>query len=84
MGVLKARTRAVLIRISQDEYEHLQSDVVASGSRSMSELARSRVLRAIGEPTLADMGQKLGKLEAAVKRLTQVVNRQPTKGNRTL
>ena len=71
---MKVRTRAVIFRITQDEYNRLKSELAESGARSLSDFARSKVLRAIGEPSVVDLTQKVGALEAAVHRLTEVLS----------
>jgi len=75
------KSKSIIFRITQDEYDRLASKILASGGRSFSDFARSKVLRAIGEPSLADVGQKLSELEAAVRQLAQLVNRPQPKGN---
>ena len=81
MAAGKPKCKSIIFRITQDEYDRLASKILASGERSFSDFARSKVLQAIGEPSLADVGQKLRELEAAVHQLTQLVNRTQTKGN---
>lgn len=70
---MKPRTRAVIFRITQDEYNQLKSATERSGARSLSDFARAKCLRAIGEPSTAELSQKVGSLESAVDRLTQVL-----------
>lgn len=81
MAVGKPRSKSIIFRITQDEYDRLSSKIVTSGTRGFSEFARSRVLRAIGEPSLADVGQKLSELEAAVHRLTELIKQAQPKGS---
>ena len=74
MDTAKPRKRAVIFRITQDEYDHLKSACSARGARSLSDFARSRVLRALGEPSLADVGQRINELELAVQQLAEVLS----------
>jgi hypothetical protein len=62
-----------MFHVTQEDYHRLQAKVLGSGARSFADFARSQVLRAVGEPSLADVGQKLTELEAAVQQLTQLV-----------
>ncbi len=45
MGVLKARTRQVSFRVSNQEYETLRNYCISIGARSVSDVARSAVCR---------------------------------------
>jgi hypothetical protein len=68
------RSQSIVVRITQDEYERLQPEISASGSRSLRELARAKVLRAVGEPSLAGVAQKVSALERAIARLEHALN----------
>jgi hypothetical protein len=79
MAALESKTKAprsqsIVVRITQDEYERLQPEISASGSRSLRELARAKVLRAVGEPSLAGVAQKVSALELAIARLEHALN----------
>ncbi len=63
------RSQSIVVRITRDEYERLQPEISATGSRSLRELARAKVLRAVGEPSLAGVAQKVSALELAIARL---------------
>lgn len=77
MAAVKPRTRAVIFRISQDEYNHLQAARSTGGARSLSDFARSKILRAAGEPSLARVAEKLDELTAAVQQLTHLLAKPP-------
>jgi hypothetical protein len=79
----KPRSKSVVFRIRQEEYDRLASKILENGERSFSDFARSKVLRAIGEPSLADVGQRLSELEEAVHQLTQLVIRTQSKGTQS-
>lgn len=75
MRVVKPRNKTVMFRIAQDDYARLLPVVCTSGARSFSDFARSQVLRALGEPSLADVGQRLSELESTVQQLTEALQR---------
>jgi hypothetical protein len=66
-----------MFRIAQEDYARLLPVVFSSGARSFSDFARSQVLRALGEPSLADVGQRLSELETTVQQLTEVLQKVP-------
>jgi hypothetical protein len=75
MRVVKPRNKTVMFRIAQEDYTRLSTIVSASGARSFSDFARSQVLRALGEPSLADLGQRLSELELTIQQLTEALQR---------
>ena len=75
MRVVKPRSKTVMFRIAQEDYARLATIVSASGARSFSDFARSQVLRALGEPSLADVGQRLSELEVSVQQLAEALRR---------
>ena len=64
-----------MFRIAQEDYARLSTVVSASGARSFSDFARSQVLRVLGEPSLADVGQRLRELELTIRQLTEALQR---------
>lgn len=76
MRVVKPKGKSVVFRIAQEDYARLAPVVTASGARSFSEFARAQVLRVLGEPSLADVGQKLNELEATMKQLTEALEKR--------
>jgi hypothetical protein len=75
MRVVKPRNKTVMFRIAEEDYARLLPLVGSSGARSFSDFARMQVLRVLGEPSLADVGERLDELELTVKELTDVLQR---------
>jgi hypothetical protein len=71
-SVPKSKTKAIVFRVTEEDYARLESKTQASGARSLSEFARSKLLRALGEPSLAEVGRKLSELETAVQQLAEM------------
>jgi hypothetical protein len=67
---LKPRSKSIIFRITSEEYEHLKAEIASHGARSLSDLARTRVLGGNADPLLAKMGRKLEDLESALQHLT--------------
>ena len=78
MAQVKSKTKSIVFRITEEDYARLESKTQASGARTLSEFARSKVLRALTEPSLAEVGRKLNDLEAAVHQLAELFARSPT------
>ena len=77
MAVLTSRSRLVTFRLSADEYKELQNVCIAEGARSISDFARSAVLRrmvqagkrvALSED-LATLGAVLEELDTSLRDL---------------
>ena len=75
MAQAKSKTKAIVFRITEEDYARLELRTRASGARTLSEFARSKVLRAVNEPSLAEVGRRMEELEAAVQQLTEVFSR---------
>jgi hypothetical protein len=73
MRVVKPRNKTVMFRIAQEDYARLAEVVASSGARSFSDFARSQVLRVLGEPSLADVGQRLNELELTIQQLMEAL-----------
>ncbi|HEY1758322.1 MAG TPA: hypothetical protein VGG72_23320 [Bryobacteraceae bacterium] len=73
MAAGKPKSKSIIFRITQSDYDRLASKIQVSGERSFSDFARSRVLRSIGEPSLADVGQRLSDLELTIQQLTEAL-----------
>jgi hypothetical protein len=71
-SVAKSKTKAIVFRVTEEDYARLESKTQSSGARSLSEFARSKLLRALGEPSLAEVGRKLSELETAVQQLAEM------------
>ena len=83
MVVLKPRKRLVSLRLSDDEYKRLVELSSACGAHSTSELARTAVCsflehadepRGLPMPAVAELQAKVGKMEAAMRRLNRMVS----------
>lgn len=79
MAVLKPRNRILIFRLTQDEYENLQTACTDKGARSLSDFARTQLLGAIGAetkpPDVAQFDEKLSELRAAVDRIAQLLEK---------
>ncbi len=74
MAVLKPRNRILIFRLTQDEYDQLQSACTVGGARSLSDFARSRLLSTLGaEPALSGFETRLAELHSAVQRLAKLI-----------
>lgn len=69
-----------MFRIAHEDYERLLPIVSGSGARSFSDFARSQVLRVLGEPSLADVGERLCELELTIQQLTEALRRSKPSG----
>ena len=82
MSVLNPRNRLVNFRLSEVEFEDLKAACARQGARSISDFARSSVLRCLedssGDPDqsngrLANLDQKVSVLETRVEQLLRLV-----------
>jgi hypothetical protein len=89
MAVLK-RTRLVVFRVTQDEYDCLKKACSSQGARNISDFARSELLRssepasrrpALEEP-LAGIRETLGDLQRVLQGMSEVL-RNSTIGPRS-
>lgn len=70
MAVNKPRNRTLIFRLTQDEYETLQA--ASSGSRSLSDFARARLLGSLqAEP----IDGQLSDLKSAVARIAELLEK---------
>jgi len=69
------RTRAVVFRLTPEEFSRLQEACNTRGARSISEFARTQVLRGTGQPSLAQLEEKLDQLTLVVQQLAEMVVR---------
>ena len=70
MAVTKPRNKILIFRLTQDEYQALQS--ASSGARSLSDFARTKLLSSLGEPA---MDQHLMELKSTVARIAQLLEK---------
>lgn len=78
MAVLKPRNRILIFRLTQDEYDQLQSACSIGGARSLSDFARSRLLSSLavdGSPasSLTSFEARLAELQSVVQRLARLI-----------
>lgn len=71
MAVNKPRNRTLLCRLTQDEYDCLQS--ASSGARSLSDFARARLLGSIERPPIE---QQLTELKVTVERIAELLEKE--------
>jgi hypothetical protein len=78
VAITKTRNKAVLFRVTEDEYNRLIDACSSGGARSLSDFARGRLLgpgAASAEPplaqapSLAHVEEKLNELKSALDRL---------------
>ncbi len=69
------RTRAVVFRLTPEEFDSLKHATFQGGARSISDFARTRVLSGAGQPSLAQLEQKLDQLTLVVQQLAEMVTR---------
>ena len=70
MAVNNPRNRILIFRLTEDEYEALQS--ASSGARSLSEFARAKLLGSIGRPAI---DEQLTDLKLTVARIAEMLER---------
>ena len=70
MAVSKPRNRILIFRLTQEEYDALQS--ASAGARSLSEFARAKLLGAIDstpvDSQLSDLKSKVARIEQLLER----------------
>lgn len=79
MSVFRPRNRLVNFRLSEDEFDKLRSSCAQHGARSISDFARSSVLRRLEEAPLsgappAQLSNQFGELEQRVSQLIQLLS----------
>ena len=70
---IEPRTQAIIFRLTDDELNHVKIACAATGSRSLSDFARSQVLRTPGEPSLLEVNKKLDDLRVAVQQIRKML-----------
>jgi hypothetical protein len=63
----------VVFRITEEQHTQLKAACSREGARSLSEFARSSVLRALGEPSLAGLAQAIEEIRTSVEQLAETV-----------
>ena len=70
MAINKPRKKLLIFRLTEDEYQTLQS--ASSGARSISDYARTKLLGSLGEPAL---DQQLLELKSTVTRIAELLEK---------
>jgi hypothetical protein len=71
LAVTKPRNKILIFRLTQDEYQALQT--ASSGARSLSDFARTKLLSSLGEPA---MDQHILELKSTVSRIAQLLEKE--------
>ena len=78
MADIRARNRAVIFRVTEEEYTHLKKACYAGGGRSLSDFTRLKLLGPPAEgatPAFFQVAEKLDELKAAVQQLARLVTK---------
>ena len=70
MAISNPRNKYIIFRLTQDEYQTLQS--ASSGARSLSDFARSKLLGSLAEP---DLDERLLELKSSVARIAAMLEK---------
>jgi hypothetical protein len=73
VAVIKPRNRILIFRLTQDEYQTLQS--ASSGARSLSEFARTKLLGSLETPGAPALDQQLLELRSTMARIAQLLEK---------
>ena len=71
MAVTKPRNKILIFRLTQDEYQALQS--ASTGARSLSDFARTKLLTSLEEPAV---DKHLLELKTTVARIAQLLEKE--------
>ena len=69
------RTRAVMFRLTDVEFDNLEKARARGGARSLSDFVRSQVLNGAGQPSLAQIESKLNELTQTAQQIVSAVRR---------
>jgi transposase-like protein len=69
------RTRAVMFRLTDVEFDNLEKARAKGGARSLSDFVRSQVLSGAGQPSLAQIESKLNELAQTAQQIVSAVRR---------
>jgi hypothetical protein len=73
MAVNKPRNRILIFRLTQDEYQTLQTASSEKGARSLSEFARGKLLSSLAAPAL---DEQITELKTTVARIAQLLEKE--------
>jgi hypothetical protein len=71
VAVTKPRNKVLIFRLTQDEYQALQA--ASSGARSLSDFARTKLMRSLSEPAL---DQQILELKSSVARIAELLEKE--------
>jgi len=69
------RTRAVMFRLTDVEFDNLEKARARGGARSLSDFVRTQVLSATDQPSLAKIESKLNELTQTAQQIVSAVRR---------
>ena len=69
------RTRAVMFRLTDVEFDNLEKARAKGGARSLSDFVRSQVLSGASQPSLAQIESKLNELAQTAQQIVSAVRR---------
>ena len=69
------RTRAVMFRLTDVEFDNLEKARAKGGARSLSDFVRSQVLSGTDQPSLAQIESKLNELTQTAQQIASAVRR---------
>lgn len=69
------RTRAVMFRLTDVEFDNLEKARAKGGARSLSDFVRSQVLSGTDQPSLAQIESKLNELAQTAQQIVSAVRR---------
>ncbi len=69
------RTRAVMFRLTDVEFENLENARAKGGARSLSDFVRTQVLGGTDQPSLAKIESKLNELAQTAQQIASAVRR---------
>jgi hypothetical protein len=74
VAVTKPRNKTLIFRLTQEEYQALQS--ASSGARSLSEFARTKLLGSLETSGTQALDQQLLELKSTVARIAQLLEKE--------
>ena len=74
MAVTKPRNKILIFRLTQDEYQALQT--ASSGARSLSDFARTKLLGSLDSPSAPAFDQHLQELKSSVARIAEMLEKE--------
>jgi hypothetical protein len=72
MAAFKRRTRFIIFRLTEDEYKQLREACLKRGARTVSDFARTELLRSVGGDG-EDLTDRLAGIESGMRRLERLL-----------